>query len=57
MTLLIPCCPASGGRLHPGHPDGSAGGDGLRRPAAQPETAEETQLQPTGRSQRAGPDD
>lgn len=48
---------ASGGLVHAGHHDGRAGGDGLRRPAAEPAAAEETQLQPAGRGERAGSDD
>lgn len=65
-STLVVCCPpqnvlsvscvlaASGGCLHPRHHDGCAGGDGLRGPATEPTAAEETQLQPAGRSQRAG---
>lgn len=48
---------ASSGRFHPRHHDGCAGGDGLWGPAAEPATAEETQLQPAGRGQRACSDD
>lgn len=48
---------ASGGRLHPGHHDGGAGGDGLRGPAPEPTPAEQVQLQPAGRRQRARSDE
>lgn len=55
LSRLPPAAPC--GRLHQGHHDGCAGGDGFRRPAAQPAAAQQVQLQPAGRSQRAGPDD
>lgn len=48
---------AARGRLHQGHHDGRAGGDGIRRQVAQPAAAQQVQLQPAGRGQRAGPDD
>nr|XP_040046038.1 next to BRCA1 gene 1 protein isoform X2 [Gasterosteus aculeatus aculeatus] len=48
---------ASSGGIHTGHNDGRAGGNGIWRPAAEPATAEEIQLQPAGRCQRACSDD
>lgn len=48
---------ASSGCVHPGHHDGRTGGDGFRGPAAEPAAAEEVQLQPAGRGQRARSDD
>ncbi|XP_062293894.1 next to BRCA1 gene 1 protein isoform X4 [Scomber scombrus] len=48
---------ATSGRVYPGHHDGRAGRDGIRGPSAQPAAAEETQLQPAGRGQRARSDD
>lgn len=48
---------ASRGRIHPGHHDGRAGGDGLRGPAPEPAPAEQIQLQPAGRCQRARSDE
>lgn len=48
---------ASSGRVHPGHHDGRAGGDGFWGPAAKPAAAEQIQLQPAGCGQRARSDD
>lgn len=51
----------SSARHRPRHPagplnDGPAAGDGLQRPAAQREAAEEAQLQPSARCPRPGTD-
>lgn len=48
---------ASSGRIHTGHHDGCAGGDGLRGPTPKPTAAEQIQLQPAGRRQRARSDE
>lgn len=48
---------ASGGRIYPGHHDGRAGGDGLRGPTPEPTAAQQIQLQPAGRCQRARSDE
>lgn len=52
---LLPA--ASSGRIHTGHHDGCAGGDGLWGPASKPAAAEQIQLQPAGRRQRARSDE
>lgn len=58
LTSYVPCFyAASSGGIHTGHNDGRAGGNGIWRPAAEPATAEEIQLQPAGRCQRACSDD
>lgn len=50
-------CSASSGCIHPGHHDGRAGGNGFWGQAAEPAAAEQIQLQPAGRGQRARSDD